>query len=690
MRRATWCAIIAGMLLLAFGGDAARAQHWDRNSQELQEYVYERIVFIRMECIPTRRALDGALPNTRPVPRVRWATGAIISSEGVVVTAKHTLDDILAEKEVRVTGSPDLFVEYCEEDDVVVTFYRTTDEGFADAERDLLGATNLNGSLRDTESRYRSPVNDALFLQIYRGRRPVSYPFLCGRAGDLVLDDYEELEIRVGGVFVAGVNGNDEFGVPGAGRSLIWSWDDGQASKSRSSDGGYLEMEGLTAERGLSGAPVVDANGHFVGLVGGVYQSEFTTYSFFEPLYDFQADRVFTGHNQECRQDDRPPATPQEGVAQPPAAGEPRYLLQAVQAWTAGFGADGVRSEIFLPATTLLFDVDAEAPQRASSRFARYSRAVTQDGVEVFVYSAAIAPEPPLTCGEGEATARCIVFHDSVSLCLVERCTANEEDWLRLPAGEIAVVTGGEERGMVHLEIDRAGGKVPLYLPAIDLTFLEAQASVTRFGPAAELAQPHFAVEVQRSATIRTDCGQRWLEGIENERLMLAGFEIDILRAFELAEIPELDAAMAPDTSRMVPVTITNHFGGAGVLHEYAIYTFRNLRGGEDQVYLAEITYGCAEEETTIEEVFLRQLDGNSYSTTRLAPWSAVPPEIGQVINEPFLWAISNEEQYFHLMGILTDTFENRAVAGYFAAEFGKSCPRADRVAQCDGLYFTR
>lgn len=135
-------------------------------------------------------------------------------------------------------------------------------------------------------------------------------------------------------------------------------------------------------------------------------------------------------------------------------------------------------------------------------------------------------------------------------------------------------------------------------------------------------------------------------------------------------------------------VELRDDYGEDNHSYEYRVYKIKENNPDRDveKTYAAQIIYECtktgrAVKLRQISSVVLKQQDDEQKDIWQatLEPWRT-PPDLEEFTGTPhYLYSVNNRQQYFALMSRLERFFPNKAEAGYFLAEFNRSCWYSER-----------
>jgi hypothetical protein len=282
-----------------------------------------------------------------------------------------------------------------------------------------------------------------------------------------------------------------------------------------------------------------------------------------------------------------------------------------------------------------------------------------------------------------ECDADLLVFSTTFDLCRSRSC----QDVLPMNPGDIALISGADTE-FIELEVN-VGEVLGAVIGVDDLSEAQRNAKVTRVNlNDPRFAHPHFQAHVVFSELLRTECGK----GAENTTSEQEISDLEEL-AIEHFGLGRVDRSSAEPGKG---VWIAEEFGKSETLWEHRFYTFESRRKPEEtRQFLAQVEYACTlvgtrVSLTAIERVSLAEVGANDSIVRNvvLEPWmdfgdganfDTAREKIRESTADPFMWSTNTPQHYFDLMGTLVEKLENRALAGFFYAEFNRSCSSSDR-----------
>lgn len=357
------------------------------------------------------------------------------------------------------------------------------------------------------------------------------------------------------------------------------------------------------------------------------------------------------------------------------AAGQennPYFAFEESFALSVGQGFDRLDIVTFIPRTFLLFVEDREADTMIGGSKTPFLRVVTQDGVEVYVLESTVSDKPfKEIIGDHQ-----IIFNDRYRLCRSLGCKReiDEQVW-QVHRGDAFVKDADDPAGGIKLTGDRAGQQIVGYINENELNDLIRRGIVTR----TDLPHPKYSISRVDLPYLKIDCGEVY-ESIsrpyKGDQPELAD---SILRALNIGKI---------DRGSVTPkIKYDTKIGEPGKSTSFRCYRIENKRTGESFSLATMITYLCRkrgprDREERIDFVEFRDpisgrqydLDFDNYSSS---------DTLMDKITPPYLFSVNSYDQYSDLIDRLGQVFQDRALAGYFLAEFNRSCTSDCRNQPC-------
>ena len=326
----------------------------------------------------------------------------------------------------------------------------------------------------------------------------------------------------------------------------------------------------------------------------------------------------------------------------------------------------------------LLFDIDLNEPD-ATIQDNNFAAATTQDGRRVWVLEHFVSrngPSPTLWLPENPHQV--VIFNDDQQLCRLRYGCTNTNDEIFISAGSIYEVhleneEDQEENDLLRLENTHTTENLTVFLTRRRLENLNNEGVLTN----ARLQHPRYDVEVQESSRLLARCGSNF----QREHQGISDIDQIIVEAFRLGEWQERS-----DGSYFLS---TDHEfeGQDGVEIRHKVFFFHANREDEEDFYIvSQVIYGCRSLTVFGGHYEYRRMisvsiyDSRNDRTFRLSSFGT-PDNLYQHTNSAYLFSVNSTRHYFDLLAILSDEerFQNRAVAGYFLAEFNRSCSEEDR-----------
>ena len=320
----------------------------------------------------------------------------------------------------------------------------------------------------------------------------------------------------------------------------------------------------------------------------------------------------------------------------------------------------------FIPRTFLLFDIDFKEPDSKLGK--KYLAATTQDGVRLYMLENAVSKS---NFAQLFGPRHEIIFNTDYRVCLNPiGDLENDDDVLRIRSGEVFTAVEIGYGQIIQLTGNRGTKSNPDpfsgYISKAKLEQLNKKAIVTY----ASLPHPRYRVIKRKSLNLNTQCGKKIELNQEIPLDTIADVDRLIIDSLNLAHIRKNDDGL-------FIIKFEKEYGGEGKEIEYRVYEAFDQREKPErkETYIAQITYLCKDEvidiRDRIEKVVLIMKE-------TLQPivldTCSTPKDLSKHTQAPYLFSINNETHYFQIMDYLGRKFSNRAIAGYFLAEFNRSC----------------
>jgi hypothetical protein len=328
------------------------------------------------------------------------------------------------------------------------------------------------------------------------------------------------------------------------------------------------------------------------------------------------------------------------------------------------------RTIIFIPRTFLLFDIDKEEPDLKVGK--KYLAATTQDGVRVYILEKAVSNGPFKTVFGNQD----VIFNKSHRVCFESSCNQDDDDQLlQINAGEVFKT---EEKfldgNVVYKLIGNRGNRntvneITGYISKEELDKLNHKSIVTY----ATLRHPRYAVTSKEASVINTKCGEKRKRDETKGVITISETDQELIAAFNLADIGGNNDLLK----------FTRDYGRAGQEIVYKLYNVvdRRVEPNIETTYAAQIIYNCDEQDIFRKRRFIESVSILNRRTGEPQTFKpdGTPNNLIEYTGATYLYSVNNSKQYFSLMDKLSDKFESRALAGYFLAEFNRSCRGTDR-----------
>lgn len=334
----------------------------------------------------------------------------------------------------------------------------------------------------------------------------------------------------------------------------------------------------------------------------------------------------------------------------------------------------------FIPATTLLFDVDLSKQTKYDDE--PYTAVTTQDGVRLYILDKYISDR---NTSEGLGNFS-VIFHSARRICTTDPgCNTDEvNESLEIHPGNI-FNKSAMQNDQISLTGQRNGVEISGIISARKLKKWNREGVVTF----TDRPQPRLSVTRKQGKYFDLKCGhsKRRDDGIQRvDGEDINEYDRIINDHLELAYIGGNDTT--EDRQDGFDVEFRTDYGGGDLSYKHRVYIIKEDNPGTDEdaekIYAAQIIYVCTRTGTVsspqrIDSVVLKQKDGQPVT---LKPWGT-PPDLERFTGTPhYLYSVNSRQQYFSLMSRLGELFPNRAESGYFLAEFNRSCNSSSRTTE--------
>ena len=337
---------------------------------------------------------------------------------------------------------------------------------------------------------------------------------------------------------------------------------------------------------------------------------------------------------------------------------KPRWVVQS------SFGLSKVaengkyRVITFVPTTYLLFSVNDSGRDLGDGQ--KYSTVITQDGVHLLMLSKRISNNTTGALGENNS----VIFNSELRICESAGCNKDDDDaTLKVRAGELFEKTNGIN-GLITLTGKRSGNEVISgVVTTSDLKDWNREGIVTF----TDVQHPRLAVTSEEGKAFNLGCGKDRKENdtvsIGNDGISDADRKINDLLKY--ANVGNKN------------MTFLRDYGQGNRSYKFRVYKVTDLRIKKTKNYIAAIEYECevlGDGSDRMRRILSVGLYSQNKGPIDLRPGST-PKELQEWTGTPhYLYSINTEKQYFQWMATEGKKFPNRAEAGYFLAEFNRSC----------------
>jgi hypothetical protein len=356
------------------------------------------------------------------------------------------------------------------------------------------------------------------------------------------------------------------------------------------------------------------------------------------------------------------------------------YTLYRTWALAPPESEDSGKITTFLP-EAYLFRVLQQDAQEISGNW--YSRVITQDGVEVLLYSGAISD---WTFRQAVGSHE-IIFNSPYRLCKTPRCdrVLDEQVW-EVARGEAFKITEGQPGYSEQIQITATRGNDVLrgYMSGEELEAFSQNGALTR----TDRRVPRYDIQRFKSETLSTQCGERIKAGDTEPIGSRDQRSATIARLLKMGEVVDEDAEES--------IEIARAYGSDG--YQYSFYLYEV----EDQAWEAQsperrfqMAAGFRSQctnlggsgqfvETYIDHVVFvnsrNQINGEPVLVDIPARLFNTPQDLLQYTNDAYMISINKPEHFEQAMEILTTKIGDRALAGYMLSELNRSCRSEMRV----------
>ncbi|MEQ9022678.1 MAG: hypothetical protein RLN82_07955 [Pseudomonadales bacterium] len=352
------------------------------------------------------------------------------------------------------------------------------------------------------------------------------------------------------------------------------------------------------------------------------------------------------------------------------------YTLYRTWALALAESENAFKIVAFLPEAYLFRVLQPDTEQLSGNN---YSQVITQDGVEVLLYSDAISD---WTFRQAVGSHE-IIFNSPYRLCKTPACDKilEEQVW-QIARGEAFKITGDDldYSDMVQISATRGNAILRGYIPREELETLSQNGIITR----TDRRVPRYAFQRYKSDTLGTQCGEQIESGeirplIEGDR-----------HSKDLAQLLKMGKPAGDG------IEIQKSYGGEG--YQYSFYLYEV----EDQAWEAEsperyfqmaagfktrcMPLGNSGQsvETFIEHVVFvnsrNRINGEPVQVDIPSGLFGTPQDLLQYTNDAYMISINKPEHFERAIEILTRKIGDRTLAGYVLTELNRSCRSELRV----------
>lgn len=328
----------------------------------------------------------------------------------------------------------------------------------------------------------------------------------------------------------------------------------------------------------------------------------------------------------------------------------------------------------YIPESYLLFLSDAD-PVYVSGQ--EYRRALTQDGVEVLVFSEAIS-ELSFARSVGDHQ---IIFNGDYLMCKQAGCNPSlEKDWLVARGEAYRIVASSQS--LITLRGTRGGQVVEGYVPRSELDYLARIGRITR----ADQPQPRYRIEKFQAPELATSCGQT---RPVDELIDLPEENADIVKSI-VDLIPIATLQQSEDIEQQdEKLRITSSYGGSGYANSFYLYKVRNYERvlEEDEGYFevaVALKIDCTLfEDGSYTENFIQHMtlmnsknvfNGRPIANEISIDFFDTPRDLREHTGDAYMISVNRPEHFQRALEILTNRIGDRQLSGYILTELNRSC----------------
>lgn len=325
----------------------------------------------------------------------------------------------------------------------------------------------------------------------------------------------------------------------------------------------------------------------------------------------------------------------------------------------------------YIPESYLLFLSD-DPPVYVSGQ--EYRLALTQDGVQVLVFSEAISE---LSFGRSVGDHQ-VIFNADYLMCKQAGCSPDlETDWL-VARGEAYRIVASSQN-LITLRGTRGGQVVEGFVPRSELDYLARVGRITRI----DQPQPRYQIDKYQAASLATSCG----ETREVGAVLDLGVDAEIdQRILELIPVAELEGEGEGEGESY---KVTSAYGGQGYANAFYLYKIRNHTTvlDEDEGYfevaVALKTDCTLYEDGSYTENFIQHMtlmnsknvfNGRPIANEISMDFFDTPRDLREHTGDAYMISVNGPTHFQRALEILTNRIGDRQLSGYLLTELNRSC----------------
>lgn len=322
----------------------------------------------------------------------------------------------------------------------------------------------------------------------------------------------------------------------------------------------------------------------------------------------------------------------------------------------------------YIPRTFLLFMDDRNAPTTKIPKNSEYEylKVKTQDGVEVWVLEKTISKT---TAKEAFKNAE-VIFNKSTEICIDQGCDPSiDANTFEIYGSEALKIDDSYNLpGWKKLSWIRNGVSSSGYIRDPELTRLNETGQITF----SDRTHPRFNVQKSEDLELYSQCGKVTLSGQQLGNKTLTELDKEIIDSVKIGTV----------AGNNLTITLTRTVGEAGKILKFRKYSIENNEDDTKFDLYAQIQYSCTDTGGItslhkMDNVVFFDSAGNHFKLEGFGTNANLKSLLG---SPNYLWSINNRTQYFSLLERISPSFRDRALAGYFLAEFNRSCPSEHRT----------